>query len=575
MRLFWVLALLVGCSNHHMPEPSAKAGKRFAESMALSDGTELHTRVFLPKGEGPWPVIFMRVPYPMGPVLNGRCRIFNRHGYACAFQDERGRGKSEGEWLPFENEGPDGLEALAWVEKQPWCDGNIGMMGESYLGASAWAVAHTPPESLKTIVPIVIGTELYDMAYEGGLFRHDLLTAWMGLMPSDHDFRYLSGSRRYHRALRHRPRLSMDEASAGESIEWFKPWLHATDPADPFWNRPIVLAATEIPEVTPLPILSMGGWSDAFTGPQLDTWQALGTKSESHWVIGPWNHLTQVAADVRQHGLRDDVGLAATYQQWPRLLDWMDHHLKGEPLQYPTGGVTTYVVNGGGWVHRDAWPPPTEDLVLRPVDGVDAQRCEGVLSQIGGAGEAGFVYDPAKPTPSHGGAGVLAGSFPLWRGSEPGFLSQGKLCERRDDLIGFRSEPLVEPLHVAGRLQATVAFASEAPDTAINVRFLEERANGRRIHVRESILALSHRDGHGNATYTPGDVLALELETWPVEYVFEAGSRVLVEFGSASFPKYEAHSNTTVPWAQAVETVPASQRVIFEGTEVRLPVLSE
>lgn len=573
MRIWPVLLLLAACGNHRVPETSAKKGKRFTTPVELSDGVELHTRVYLPKGEGPWPTLLIRAPYPMGPVLAGRCGILNKHGYACSYQDARGRGKSEGEWLPFEHEGRDGLETIAWIAAQPWCDGNIAMMGESYLGASSWATAHTPPPELKTIVPIVIGTELYDVAYEGGLFRHDILTAWMALMPSGDEFRYLSGSRRYHRALKKRPRTGMDNRASGDDIPWFEPWLSATDPADPFWNRPIVLAAAEIPAVTPLPVLSMGGWSDAFIGPQLDTWQRLNTKEQSHWVIGPWNHLTQVPAAVKQKGLNDDIGLASTYVQWPRLLDWFGHHLKGEPLQYPVGGVSTYVVNGGGWVFREAWPPETVDAVYRLTDGEDAQRCRGVLSEREGTGEVGFVYDPEHATPSRGGAGVLAGAFPLWKGAEPGFLNQGGLCKRRDDLIGFRSEPLAADLHVAGTLRATVSFASDAEDTALNVRFLEERADGRRIHVRETILALSHRDGHGEATYTPGETVTLDLETWPIEYIFEEGSRILVEFGSASFPKYEAHSNTVGPWAEVMTTQPASQRILFVDSSVRIPVV--
>lgn len=571
MRLLTLLTLMA-CAHPRMPDPVSKPGPRTSEFVRSTDGAELFTRVYLPRGEGPWPVVLIRAPYPMGPVLSGRCRILNRHGYVCATQDTRGRNRSDGEWLPFEHEPEDGRATIEWIAEQEWCDGNIGMMGESYLGATNWAVANDPPEELKTIVPIVFGTKLYGMAYQGGMWRHDILTAWMALMPSEHKFHYVGGSRRYRRALKVRPRTEMDVAAAGEELFWFRPWLGAADPEHPYWKRDIVVAAVDTPEHTTLPVFSIGGWSDAFLGSQMETWEGLATQENSVWVIGPWNHLTFVPASVRQTGLNDDVGLYPRYQQWPRLLDWYGHHLKGEPLDTPVGTVVTYSVNGGGWTAHDAWPPATVDRTWRLEPGGDAQRCAGSLGD-GGAGTAAFDYDPDDPTPARGGSGVLAGSFPLWRGAKPGFIDQKRLCERRDDLLGFASDPLDADLRVVGRLRAKVAFSTTAEDTAVNVRFLEERADGRRIHVRESILALSHRDGRGLAEYTPGDVVELELETWPVDYVFEAGSRVLVEFASASFPKYEAHANTSVPWAEAVDTVTATQTIHFEGTSITLPVL--
>ena len=288
-------------------------------------------------------------------------------------------------------------------------------------------------------------------------------------------------------------------------------------------------------------------------------------------MIGPWNHLTQVAAVVGQEGLSDEVGLSRGYQQWPRLLDWLGHHLKGEPLQYPASGVSSYVVNGGGWIHRDSWPPPTEPRLFRPAPGGEPKQCTGQLSTDGGPGEVQFTYDPLDPTPARGGAGVLAGSSPLWKGAEPGFIHQGRLCEKRDDLVGFVSGPLEEDLHIAGRIEAQVAFASDAGDTAVNVRVLELRPDGKRVHVREGSQALSHRDGRGYAVYQPGEVVEVALETFPVEYVFEAGSRVMVQFASASFPKYEAHTNVPGPWAEVDLTALARQRVIFEGTQITLP----
>lgn len=570
MRRLALVLLAWGCAPKHLPPAEARPGVRFRVAVETRDGVPLDTHVLLPRGDGPFPTVFVRSPYPMGPVLDQRCARFNRHGYACAWQSVRGRNRSGGTWIPFEHEIDDAKDALAWLTAQPWVDGNIGLIGESYLGAVQWAAADDLPPEVKTFVPMMIGTDMTEIAYEGGLFRHEIATAWMSLMP-DERFRTLAASRGYQRALATRPRSDMDRAAAGVDAPWFDEWVRADRPDASLWQRDIARRGMAAPANTTVPVLMLGGWADAFVGPQITSWTQLATRADSTLLIGPWEHLGRVATDVPQGKLNDDVGLGASYAQWARVLDWLDHHLKGRPLKYPVGKVLTWPVNGDGWMVRDAWPPPTTPRVWSLAPGADPQQCTGALGE-GGLGDVAWTYDPEDPTPARGGAGLLAGSLPTWKGVTPGFVDQGRLCERRDDLLGFRSEPLTAPLHVAGPLKATLQFASDAPDTSVNVRFLEERPDGRRIHVREGIVALSFRDGRGDARYTPGEVVPVQIETWPVEYVFEAGSRVLVQVASASWPKYEAHANVVGHWADVTETRPARQRVVFQGSTVELPV---
>ena len=89
-------------------------------AMHLSDGTRLTADVYLPAGKpGPWPVLLERTPYnKLGAALVLSAKYFAGHGYAVVLQDVRGRFESEGEFYPFGNEGPDGVETLAWVRAQ-------------------------------------------------------------------------------------------------------------------------------------------------------------------------------------------------------------------------------------------------------------------------------------------------------------------------------------------------------------------------------------------------------------------------------------------------------------------------
>ncbi len=166
--LFGVIALVLGVTSlaflgrHQLmrvygglPAFTHGAGDGFDLMVAMDDGVRLYTTVKLPSGEGPFPTVLARSPYAainwiMRDTLCGR---FVRYGYACVYQDTRGQGRSEGEWTPAANEIADGRDTLAWLIEQDFQDGNIAMVGPSYLASVQFAalVGGAPPE-LKTKV---------------------------------------------------------------------------------------------------------------------------------------------------------------------------------------------------------------------------------------------------------------------------------------------------------------------------------------------------------------------------------------------------------------------------------------
>src|SRR5437660_1401304 len=76
------------------------------------------------------------------------------HGYVFAAQDTRGRYKSDGVWHMLTDDGPDGVDICAWLAKQPWCDGKIGMIGTSYVGGTQHALALANAPQLATVIPV-------------------------------------------------------------------------------------------------------------------------------------------------------------------------------------------------------------------------------------------------------------------------------------------------------------------------------------------------------------------------------------------------------------------------------------
>jgi uncharacterized protein len=153
----------------------------------MHDGTVLRANVYRPSGEGRWPVLLRRTPYgkegeqeALDPVSTAR------RGYVVVVQDTRGRGRSEGEWVPYRYEASDGADTVTWAIALPYADGQIGMFGSSYNGFDQWAAATYQPAVLKAIVPLNAPSDPFDgVGYRGGAYELGLMAYWHLLMGLD------------------------------------------------------------------------------------------------------------------------------------------------------------------------------------------------------------------------------------------------------------------------------------------------------------------------------------------------------------------------------------------------------
>ena len=76
------------------------------------------------------------------------------HGFTVVNADSRGCGHSEGTGkLLSRQEAEDTYDLVQWIAGQPWCDGNVVMLGVSYLAISQYAVAALQPPALRAICP--------------------------------------------------------------------------------------------------------------------------------------------------------------------------------------------------------------------------------------------------------------------------------------------------------------------------------------------------------------------------------------------------------------------------------------
>ena len=253
----------------------------------LPDGTRLAARLWLPADADrhPVPALVEYLPYRKRDRTRGRDepihRYFAGHGYASLRVDLRGTGDSDGllddEYLPQEQR--DGVAVIAWLARQPWCTGAVGMIGKSWGGFNALQIAALRPPALKAVVSVCSTDDRYadDAHYMGGCLLNENLIWGTQLM-----------------ALVAEP---PDPALVGPG--WREAWARRLAHAQPFpavwmrhrrrddyWRHGSV---GEDPAAVGCPVFLAGGWADAYTNAIPRLLASLSVPRRG--LIGPWAHL--------------------------------------------------------------------------------------------------------------------------------------------------------------------------------------------------------------------------------------------------------------------------------------------
>jgi putative CocE/NonD family hydrolase len=326
-----------------------------------------------------------------------------------------------------------------------------------------------------------------------------------------------------------------------------------------------------MPENTNVPMLYVGAFFDPFFMAHLDTWDRLKTRDQSVYVIGPWNHLGLTSGDV------DFSSAPGRLDQWPLMLEWFDHTLKGKPLTtLKRGTVRTFAINDTKWVEHPAWPEAAVPAQIFNLSGSqdEAQSCTGgALGPTSATNELHYTFDPANPVSTQGGASLLSFAFFRNLGITPGPVEQGKTCAR-DDVLTFRAEPAPKPQRLSGPGKLILKVKSSAPDTAFVARLIAEE-NGKAVLVRENAATLRWPTANlaAPATYEPNTTATVEIDFWPIEWVLPAGGRWRIDLTSSSFPALHTHSNRATPWQLEAGSDKAEQTIVLDGSSLTLPLL--
>lgn len=130
------------CVDVYRPETAAKVPALLSFANHNKEGLSPEVTAALPP-QPAWSTLWF------GNIEGGDSRFLVSRGYAHVTGQARGSGKSEGGGSPAW----DHYDLIEWMAAQPWCDGNIGMIGISSYGAAQLQAAMQAPPHLKAIFP--------------------------------------------------------------------------------------------------------------------------------------------------------------------------------------------------------------------------------------------------------------------------------------------------------------------------------------------------------------------------------------------------------------------------------------
>ena len=525
----------------------------------MRDGVRLGADVYVPAGLGAVPAIMLRVPYgrrtpDMGLDVVGE--FFARKGYACVVQDVRGKFSSEGEFDPGAHEVEDGYDTVEWATTQDWCDGRVGMWGESYYGATSWAAAISGHEAVRCIAPGDIGVDR-----RGSWFRQGALllntTGYWAMAMDGREYADLTRIDPYHLPL-------ADMATAaGLEGRFFREIVSRIE--DGAWWQ--LRGLRQLLHRVTCPVLSWGGWYDNYIGPQLSDYAVVlqhHPRPETvHLLVGPWDH----------EGSAEHTDRAACVQlprtaghRWDTYQAFFDRYLREEDNGFGReGNVELFTIGRNDWRHEAAWPPPA--MVPTPA----YLRAGGVLTFDAPATDEApdtFRYDPSDPVDETVGRNCWALCVAL---------GDRRRLDGRDDIASYVSEPLEAALELTGPVTATLHAATSAADTDFTVALCDVFADGTVNPIQDGFVRARYRNGMDDPSpIEPGRVHAYEIDLFATSYVVAAGHRVRVDISSSCFDRYDRNPNTGLPLGQSATTVVAEQAIHHSPATascVRLPIV--
>lgn len=538
----------------------------------MSDGTNLAAHIFVPKAEGKFPTVLVRSPYGKGGTEGGAGHAYASRGYVFVSQDCRGKGTSEGQWIPFVHEARDGKDTHRWILDQPWSNGAIGTAGGSYVGYTQWISAPGAGEYLKAMLPVVPLVDPYnDVAYVDGAFQLSLMMGWGAGVSGQSDVGGWNDEA-WLKAFRTLP-LSTWDTAMGAEVQYLRDWVGHPQ-FDSYWAQGSLRGREK--DIT-TPICAIGGWYDIFAnsvfehiGEVRKQAQSEDVKKHLHLIMGPWTH--GISKDGKVGGM--DFGKEAVLDLNSIQSRWFEHWLKGKKSDVDQWApYRIFVMGRNKWRDEQEWPlarTQYRSYYFHSQGSANTLAGDGTLDTVKPGDEPvdEYVYDPEDPVPTLGGCNL--GKCPVGPHDQTS-------AEKRQDVLVFTGEALASELEVTGPVKVVLYAASSATDTDWTAKLVDVHPDGQAINLCDGIVRARCRESADQPTLIePGKVYPYEIDLWVTSNVFLPGHKIRVEISSSNFPRFDRNPNTGHPFGADAELEKATQSVHHEAeyaSHIVLPVI--
>ncbi len=508
----------------------------------MRDNTRIAADVFRPEKAGRYPALLSAAVYTKDiqqyhpgwchSIEAGATGFYVPKGYVHVICQSRGSGLSQGQWSMLDhNEQQDTYDMVEWIAKQPWCDGNVGMIGDSYWAWIQWLAAEQKPPHLKCIVPHDGGMDRYrDDFYPGGIFNGGgFISRWVPdtinqcLWPGPVEGKLPPAN------------LIADVSARPEDGPYY--WERSA------YNK---IDQIEVPVLSCVALTALHSRAQLAAYPNLKTVKKLIIEPEA----GRFAHLRFLTnRPLNQYILR-----------------WLDYWLKGIDtgiLNEPEVAIFDNATRK--WRYENEYPLKRTEwtkFYFHTASGTKATEPPyGSIS----------MEPPANEKPDH---------YKLPESGQQ--LLAGK------PVLAFGSAILGRDIKVWGPLSAVIYGSSTTTDTDWFIKIKDIGPDGKTRLLNNGVLRASFRDvdkskslpGQPFHTFqkptalVPNEIYEFQIEIRPIFYTFKAGHRIWVEIASDDLDFFMPLHTTDLlrtPW-------PAENRVYHDSehpSHILLPVIPD
>lgn len=546
-------------------------------AVTMRDGVTLYADVYRPDNDIPYPAIVNRTPYLKDNTVPF-AGYFHSHllagcGFNVVIQDVRGTGHSEGICDPAGHQDEDGYDTIEAIAAMPWCDGHVGMMGESYHGFSQLACARANPSHLQAICPFMTSWTKFPAIYDYGIFS-PVLFGWITGRALDRE-QYFPGQYTPEAV----EKMKYYAAHADEQVSWLPmkdmPAGNVEGVPELQFHRDLLenidndeylrsIGRVEGFEETMVPTLNVTGWNDFLRDKTIYNYTQFrqrggseACRNGSKLIVGPWLHGDRLegvieGTDYGPEGSGDGFGMT-----W-KLAQWFEHWLKGEETEFTSGApVKLFVMGKNVWRDEYEWPLARTrftSFYLHSGGGANTFLGDGMLTTVCPGEETPdrYVYDPMDPCPSGTGE-------PFYN-----MLQDQRPLQRRKDVLVYTTPAVTEETELTGPIYAELYVSTSARDTDFSARVSIVRKDGRVQRLGAKLVRGRYRNGKQAEAMTPGEIYKLRIEAANTCIVLEPGEAVRLDVTSALFPDADRNLNTFGRVGYETQGIVANQTVYHD-----------